>query len=198
MSDAMNDLQRLGDQSDLGGLHPVDLYVMRYLTMTDDSSLLDKLLEEEAPIQQTLKDAKRRFETAERTRKTLSGSAAMAAYTEPGVGANAVGRGGGRGRCTNTGAKVRQPWVRNPNLPYTEEQCKRFWPGTTQESFAPSAIIIRRKVRNMLALLVVPHAKIASALVTLTRIVLTIGSHHQRQARYLDNVSEMLTILAFR
>jgi hypothetical protein len=28
MSDAMNDLQRLGDQSDLGGLHPVDLYVM--------------------------------------------------------------------------------------------------------------------------------------------------------------------------
>jgi hypothetical protein len=53
----------------------------------------------------------------------------MAAYTEPGVGANAVGRGRGRGCGTDTGAsgaKVREPWVRNPNLLYTEEQCKKI------------------------------------------------------------------------
>jgi hypothetical protein len=44
MSDAVNDLQRLGDQSDLAGLGPEDLYIMRYLTITDDPELLDKLL----------------------------------------------------------------------------------------------------------------------------------------------------------
>jgi hypothetical protein len=98
MSDAVNDLQRLGDQSDLAGLGPEDLYVMRYLTITDDSDLLDKLLEIKAPSQQLLKDATRGYENAERTKKTLSVSAAMAAYTAPGAGANAVGRGCGRGR----------------------------------------------------------------------------------------------------
>jgi hypothetical protein len=54
-------------------------------------------------------------------------SAAMAAYTEPGVGANAVDRGHGRGHGTDTGAsgaKVREPWVQDPNLQYNEEQCK--------------------------------------------------------------------------
>jgi hypothetical protein len=70
---------------------------------------LDKLLEVEAPTQQALKDATRRFETAERTKKTLSDSAAMAAYTEPGVGANAVGWGRERGLGTDTGEKVREP-----------------------------------------------------------------------------------------
>jgi hypothetical protein len=95
MSDAVNDLQRLGDQSDLAGLGPEDLYVMLYLTITDDPDLLDKLLEIEAPSQQLLKDATRQYENAERTKKTFSGSAAMAAYTEPGAGANAVGRGRG-------------------------------------------------------------------------------------------------------
>jgi hypothetical protein len=123
MSDAVNDLQRLGDQSDLGGLHPADLYVMQYLTITDNPALLDKLLEIEAPTQQALKDATWRYENAERTKKTLSGSAAMAAYAEPGVGANAVGRGRGRGCGTDTGAsgaKVREPRVPNPNLPYTK------------------------------------------------------------------------------
>jgi hypothetical protein len=122
-------LQRLEYQSDLGGLHPADLYVMRYLTIIDDPDRLDKLLEIEVPTQQLLKDATRRYENAERTKKTLSGSAAMAAYTEPGVGANAVGWGRGRGRGTDTGAsgaKVREPWVRNPNLPCTEEQCKNI------------------------------------------------------------------------
>jgi hypothetical protein len=89
MSDGVNDLQRLGDQSNLGGLFLADLYVMQYLTISEDPDLLDKLLEIEAPTQQLLKDATRRYETAERTKKTLSGSAAMAAFTEPGVGANA-------------------------------------------------------------------------------------------------------------
>jgi hypothetical protein len=129
MSDAVNDLQRLGDQSDLAGLGPEDLYVMRYLTMTDDPDLLDKLLEIEAPTQQLLKDATRRYENAERTKKTLSGSAAMAAYTEPGVGANAVGWGRGRGRGSDAGAaREKAPWVRDPNLPYTQEQCKKILP----------------------------------------------------------------------
>jgi hypothetical protein len=66
-----------------------------------------------------------RFETAARTKKKLSGAAAMAAFTEQGVGANAVCRGHSRGRGTDTGAKVREPWV-CPNLPYTEEQCKKI------------------------------------------------------------------------
>jgi hypothetical protein len=69
MSDAMNELQRLGDQSDLGVLNPIDLYVMRYLMITDDPALLAKLLEVEVPTQQLLKDATRRFETAARTNK---------------------------------------------------------------------------------------------------------------------------------
>jgi hypothetical protein len=85
---------------------------MLYLTITDNAALLDKLLEIEAPTQQALKDATPRFETSERTKKTLSGSAAMAAYTEPGVGANAVGRRRSRGHGTgSSGAKVRELWV---------------------------------------------------------------------------------------
>jgi hypothetical protein len=112
MSDAMTELQRLGDQSNLGGLNPIDLYVMRYLTMTDSPALLEKLLEVEVPTQQLLKDGVRRFETAARTKKTLSGPA-IAAFTEQGAGANAVGRGRGRGhsRGTDTGAKGRELWV---------------------------------------------------------------------------------------
>jgi hypothetical protein len=126
MSDAVNDLQRLGDQSDLAGLGPEDLYVMRYLTLTDDPDLLDKLLEIKSPSQQLLKDATRRYENAERTKKTLSGSAAMAAYTEPGAGANAVGQGRGKGRGSEPGAREKAPWVRDPNLLYTQEQCKKI------------------------------------------------------------------------
>jgi hypothetical protein len=113
MSDNMNELQRLGDQSDLGGLNPIDLYVMMYLTITDNPALLEKLQENQVPTQQLLKDATRRFEAAARTKKTLSRPAVMAAFTEQGVGANAVGRGRGRGlsrgRGTDTGAKVREP-----------------------------------------------------------------------------------------
>jgi hypothetical protein len=128
MSDAVNNFQRLGDQSNLAGLGPEDLYVMRYLTITDDPELLDKLLEIEAPLQQLLKDATRRYENAERTKKTLPGSAAMAAYTEPGADANAVGqgRGRGRGRGSEPGAREKAPWVRDPNLPYTQEQCNKI------------------------------------------------------------------------
>jgi hypothetical protein len=69
---------------------------MWYLTITDDPDLLDKLLEIEAPSQQLLKDATQRYENAERTKKTLSGSAAMAPKTEPDAGANAVGWGRGQ------------------------------------------------------------------------------------------------------
>jgi hypothetical protein len=128
MSDAVNNLQLLGDQSDLAGLGPEDLYVMRYLTITDDPDLLDKLLEIEAPSQQLLKDAKQRYENAERTKRIFAGSAAMAAYTEPGADANAVGRGRGRGRGRGSepGAREKAPWVRDPNLPYTQEQCKKI------------------------------------------------------------------------
>jgi hypothetical protein len=92
--------------------------------MTDNPALLEKLLEVEVPTQQLLKDALRRFETAARTKKTLS-APAMAAFTEQGAGANTVGRGCGRGPGTDTGAKVREPWV-CPNLPYTEDQLKKI------------------------------------------------------------------------
>jgi hypothetical protein len=128
MSDAVNDLQRLSDQSDLDGLSPEDLYVMRYLTITDDLELLDKLLEVEDPTPRLLKDATRHYENAGRTKKTLAGSAAMAAYTEPGAEANAVGRGRGRGRGRGSehSAREKAPWVRDPNLPYTQEQCKKI------------------------------------------------------------------------
>jgi hypothetical protein len=90
----------------LGGLNP---------------ALLEKLLEVEVPTQQLLKDATRRFDTAARTQKTLSNPAAMAAFTEQGAGANAIGQERGRGR-----AKVREPWV-CPNLPYTKDQCKKIF-----------------------------------------------------------------------
>jgi hypothetical protein len=128
MSDAVNDLQRLGDQSDLSGLGPEDLYVMRYLTITDDPELLDKLLEVEDPTPQLLKDATRRYENGGKTKRTLAGSAAMAAYTEPRAEANAVGQGRGRcrGRGSEPGAREKAPWVRDPNLPYTQEQCKKI------------------------------------------------------------------------
>jgi hypothetical protein len=128
MSDAVNDLQRLGDQTDLAGLGPEDLYVMRYLTITDDPELLDKLLEIDDPTLRLLKDATRRYETAGRTKRTLAGSTAMAAYTEPCAEANALGQGRGRGRgCwSEPGAREKAPWVRDPNLPYTQEQCKKI------------------------------------------------------------------------
>jgi hypothetical protein len=125
MSNAVNDLQRLGD---LAGLGPEDLYVMRYLTITGDPELLDKLLEIDDPTPPLLKDATRRYENAGRTKRTLAGSAAMAAYTEPCAEANALGRGRGRGRGRGSepGAREKAFWVRDPNLPYTQEQCKKI------------------------------------------------------------------------
>jgi hypothetical protein len=51
----------------------------------------------------------------------------MAAYTEPGVGANAVGQRRGRGCGSDAGAAgAKAPWVRDPNLPYTQEQLKNI------------------------------------------------------------------------
>jgi hypothetical protein len=124
MSDAMNELQRLADQSDLGGLNPIDLYFMRYLTITDNPALLEKLLEVQVPTQQLLKDAMRRLETAARTKKTLSSPAAMAAFTEQGVGANAVGRG------QEAAAPIQEQKLRSLGFtqifPYTKEQCKKI------------------------------------------------------------------------
>jgi hypothetical protein len=75
---------------------------------------------------------------------------------------------------------------------------KRYLPGITPESFAQSAVLRRRKARNMSVLLATQHAKSASALVTMTRIVWPIGSHPLRLAMYLDKMSVMLTIPASR
>jgi hypothetical protein len=72
MSDAMAKLRKLGDQATLGAIDATDLYIMRYLTMTDDPKLLKKMLEKELPTQQNLIDIVRRFENASRTLKTLS------------------------------------------------------------------------------------------------------------------------------
>jgi hypothetical protein len=121
MSNAVNDLQRLGDQSCLAGLSPDDLCVMRYLTITDDPELLDKLLKIDNPTPRLLKDATWRYENAGRTKGTLAGSTAMAAYTESCAEANALGRGRGRsrGRGSEPGLREKAPWVRDPNLPYT-------------------------------------------------------------------------------
>jgi hypothetical protein len=54
MSDAMAELRKLGDQATLGALDAMDLYIMRYLTMTDDPKLLEKMLEKELPTQKNL------------------------------------------------------------------------------------------------------------------------------------------------
>jgi hypothetical protein len=121
---------------------------MQYLTITNNQDLLDKLLEIEAPTPQLLKDATRQYETAERTKKTLSGSAAMVAYTGPGVGANAVGRGRGRGRGSDAGAAgAKAPWVGDPNLPYTQEQCKRIlsWYNVRELCYAPKCGTKKKK-----------------------------------------------------
>jgi hypothetical protein len=68
---------------------------MRYLTMTDDRKLLEKMLEKELPTLQNLIDIVRRFETASRTRKTLS---TASANTVEEAEANLVGKYRGRGR----------------------------------------------------------------------------------------------------
>jgi hypothetical protein len=130
MSDAVNELQRLGDQSCLAGPTPDDLCVMRYLTITDNPELLDKLLEIDDPTPRSLKDSTRRYENAARTKRTLVGSTAMAPFTEQSAEANALGRARdrGRGRGSEPGVREKAPWVRDPNLPYTQEQCKKLCP----------------------------------------------------------------------
>jgi hypothetical protein len=56
MSGSMAKLRKLGDQATLGALDATDFYIMRYLTMTDDSKLLEKMLEKELHTQQNLID----------------------------------------------------------------------------------------------------------------------------------------------
>jgi hypothetical protein len=115
----------------------------------------------------------------------------MAAFTEQGADANAVGRGRGRGCGTNTGAKVREPWVR-PNLPYTKEQCKKILGGYHTRELCSKCGNTKRRARSISFLMANQHAKSASAPVTMTRIVLPIGKHSPRLARYLKQVSTML------
>jgi hypothetical protein len=123
MSSAMAELRKLGDQATLGALDATDLYIMRYLTMTKDPKLLEKMLEKELTTQQNLIDIVRRLENASRTRKTLSTASASA--VEEGAEANFVGKGRGRGggrRDQDQGKAGKKEWVRPANLPYTEEQ----------------------------------------------------------------------------
>jgi ribosomal protein S27E len=124
MSDPMAELGKLGDEATLGSLDATDLYIMRYLTMTDDPKLLKKMLEKELPTQQNLIDIVRRFENASRTQKTLS--TASASTVEEGAEANFVGKSRGRGRGRrdqDQGKAGKKEWVR-PNLSYTEEQAQ--------------------------------------------------------------------------
>jgi hypothetical protein len=123
MSDAMAELRKLGDQATLCALDATDLYIMRYLTMTDDQKLLEKMLKKELPTQQNLIDIVRRFENASRTRKTLS---TASANTVEDAESNFVGKGQGRGRGRRDqyqGKAGKKEWKR-PDLPYTEEQAQ--------------------------------------------------------------------------
>jgi hypothetical protein len=97
MSDAMAELQKLGDQATLGALDATDLYIMRYLTITDDPKLLEKMLEKELPTQQNLINIVKPFENASRTRKPLSTASANTTNVED-AESNYVGKGRGRGR----------------------------------------------------------------------------------------------------
>jgi hypothetical protein len=105
---------KLGDQATLGALDATDLYIMRYLTMTDDPKLLEKMLEKELPTQQNLINIVRRFENASRTRKTLSTASANTTNVEDDE-SNYVEK--------DQGKAGKKEWKR-PDLPYTEEQAQ--------------------------------------------------------------------------
>jgi hypothetical protein len=97
---------------------------MRYLTMTEDPKLLDKMLEKELPTQQNLIDIVRRFDNASRTCKTLS-TASASTVEEAEANFVGKGRGGGRGRRDKDQGKAgKKELVRPANLPYTEEQAQ--------------------------------------------------------------------------
>jgi hypothetical protein len=124
MSDAMAELGKLGNQATLGALDATDLYIMRYLTMTDDSKLLEKMLEKELPTQQNLIDIVRRFENVSHTQKTLSTVSASAVEAKAEANYDGKGRGRGRGcRDQDQGKAGKKEWIR-PNLPYTEEHAQ--------------------------------------------------------------------------
>jgi NADH pyrophosphatase NudC (nudix superfamily) len=88
---------------------------MRYLMMTDDSKLLEKMLEKELTSQQNLIEIVRRFENASHTQKTLSTASASGVEAE--AEANYVGK--------DQDKAGKKEWVR-PNLPYTEEQAQNI------------------------------------------------------------------------
>lgn len=121
MSDAVAQLQRLGDQATLGDLAPEDLYVMRYLTMTSDDPLLEKLLEVELPTKIQLRDVIRRFETAARNRVTIAGPAIAAQVVPAVVPAQADAVQGNRRSGAQGGARPRDRAAR-PERPYTQKQ----------------------------------------------------------------------------
>jgi hypothetical protein len=123
MSDAMAELRKLGDQATLGALDATDLYIMRYLTMTDDPKLLEKMLEKELPTQQNWIDIVRRLENASWTRKT---SSTASANTLEDSESNFVGKGRGRRRGRrdqDRGKAGKKEWKR-PDPSYTEEQAQ--------------------------------------------------------------------------
>jgi hypothetical protein len=123
MSDAMAELRKLGDQATLGALDATDLYIMRYLTMTDDPKILEKMLEKELPTQQKLIHIVRPFENASQTCKTLS---TASANTVEDAKSNFVGKGRGRGRGRrdqDQGKAGKKEWKR-PDPSYTEEQAQ--------------------------------------------------------------------------
>jgi hypothetical protein len=136
MSDAMAELRKLGDQATLGALDATDLYIMRYLTMTEDSKLLKKMLEKELPTQQQLIDIVWCLENISCNRKTLSTATASAVEAE--AKANYVGKGQGRGRGrSNQGKAVKKKWEKQIYL-ILRNKLKSFWLGTVPVYFAVS------------------------------------------------------------
>ena len=135
MSDSVAQLQRLGDQATLGALTTDDLYVMRYLTLTPDEPLMDKMLEVEVPTKQLLKDVIRRFEGAARNKVTIVGPAAAAAAqvtNEAPAQADAVQR-GQRQRSQTAGTRPKERSEKPPR-PYTSKQMDDIFAWYTQRS----------------------------------------------------------------
>jgi hypothetical protein len=90
----------------------------------------------------------------------------MAAYTEPGVGANAVGWGRGRGSGSDVSAAREERHGFENIFRTLRNSVRKYCLGTMSESFALSAVLRRRRVRNMSVVQASPLARSASAQVT--------------------------------